>query len=372
MLLFIVRWIVGLLFIFSGLVKANDPLGLSYKMQEFFEAWGINGFHQYTLALSVLMNAFEIIAGVAVIIGWRMRLFSWLLLLLIIFFTFLTGYAWLAKNADGSAKFASCGCFGDCIPLDPRQSFLKDILLLLLIALIFYYRNTIVPLFSKQTTNALLIAATVLFAFGFQWYTLRYLPVVDCLPFKKGNNIAELRKIPADAIPDQYSMKFVYEKNGTKQEFEVGKLPDSTWKFVDRKQILIAKGKNNEAKIKDFDLKTLSGVDTTDAILNQQGEYYLLFIQNFNGLSRDEKWFSHFINLYQATKTGNSKLFVVTGQSEVAQNFFTGGRDPFPVIILVCDITAIKTAARSIPTLYKMKGAVVQDKWSGAGFEKVD
>lgn len=79
----IIRWLVGLLFIFSGLVKANDPLGLSYKMQEFFEVWGWNGFHDYTLSLSVIMNTFEIGAGVAVIVGWQQKLVNWLLLLLI-------------------------------------------------------------------------------------------------------------------------------------------------------------------------------------------------------------------------------------------------------------------------------------------------
>src|SRR5918993_2253302 len=92
-LLSISRFIVGVLFIFSGLIKANDPLGLRYKMQEFFEVWGMHAMHDYTLAFSILMIAFEIIAGVAVLVGWKMRLFSWLLLLLTIFFTFLTGYA---------------------------------------------------------------------------------------------------------------------------------------------------------------------------------------------------------------------------------------------------------------------------------------
>src|SRR5688572_15150316 len=87
------RFIVGVLFIFSGLVKANDPLGLSYKMQEFFEVWNWHALNEYTLAFSIIMIAFEIIAGVAVILGWRMNLFSWLLLALILFFTFLTGYA---------------------------------------------------------------------------------------------------------------------------------------------------------------------------------------------------------------------------------------------------------------------------------------
>src|SRR5918997_487631 len=104
-LLTISRIIVGLLFIFSGLVKANDPLGLSYKMQEFFEVWGMHGLNEFTLAFSITMIAFEIIAGVAVLIGWKFRLFSWLLLLLILFFTFLTGYAVL------SGKIRECGCF---------------------------------------------------------------------------------------------------------------------------------------------------------------------------------------------------------------------------------------------------------------------
>ena len=122
--LLIIRWIVGVLFIFSGLVKANDPLGLSYKMQEFFEVWQLHGFNNYTLSLSIIMNVFEILAGVAVIVGWRMKLFSWLLLLLIIFFTFLTGYALF------SGKIKTCGCFGDCLPLTPAQSFGKDIFLL--------------------------------------------------------------------------------------------------------------------------------------------------------------------------------------------------------------------------------------------------
>src|SRR5215470_10592531 len=123
----IARILVGLLFIFSGLVKANDPLGLSYKMQEFFDLWGMSKFNSWTLLMSVLMNAFEIIAGFALLLGWRIKLFSWLLLLLIIFFTFLTGYAYL------SGKFKNCGCFGDCIPIKPFTSFMKDVVLTILI-----------------------------------------------------------------------------------------------------------------------------------------------------------------------------------------------------------------------------------------------
>ena len=136
-LITIVRLLVGLLFIFSGLVKANDPLGLSYKMQEFFELWKMSRFNDLTLAMSVSMIAIEIIAGVALLIGWRMRFFSRLLLLLMIFFTFLTGYA------DLSGKFKNCGCFGDCLPISARTSFIKDILLLGMILFLFFYRNRI-------------------------------------------------------------------------------------------------------------------------------------------------------------------------------------------------------------------------------------
>src|SRR5260370_15991826 len=113
----ITRVIVGVLFIFSGLVKADDPLGLSYKMQEFFEVWNFHMLDNFTLAFSIIMIVFEIVAGVAMLLGWRMKLFSLLLLLLIIFFTFLTGYAYL------SGKVRECGCFGDCIPLTAGKAF---------------------------------------------------------------------------------------------------------------------------------------------------------------------------------------------------------------------------------------------------------
>ena len=136
-LLWLIRWIVGLLFIFSGLIKVNDPIGLSYKMQEFFEVWGLHGFNDYTLFLSVAMNSFEVLAGVAIIIGWKMEWFSWILLLLIIFFTFLTGYALF------SGKIKTCGCFGDCIPLTAAQSFYKDLVLLVLILFLVIFQKKI-------------------------------------------------------------------------------------------------------------------------------------------------------------------------------------------------------------------------------------
>ncbi len=270
-LMSIVRAIVGVLFIFSGLVKADDPLGLSYKMQEFFEVWNFHWLDHFTLAFSILMIVFEIVAGVAILLGWRMKLFSWLILLLIIFFTFLTGYAFL------SGKVRECGCFGDCIPLTAGESFTKDLLLTALIVFLFAVRDRIRPALSTGASVGILVAATV-FSFGFQAYVLKHLPVVDCLPYRINNNISEKMKAPPGSIPDSTVITMQYEKNGKKVEFDASHFPadfDDSYHFVSRYDKLIRKG-NAEPPIKDFNLLTGEGADTTQAVLTAKG-YRIFF-----------------------------------------------------------------------------------------------
>ena len=255
-LLQFVRIFVGVLFIFSGLVKANDPLGLSYKMQEFFEIWGWHGLNDWTLLSSVLMNAFEIIAGFALLVGWRIKMFSWLLLLLIIFFTYLTGYTYF------TGKPKNCGCFGDCLPITSQTSFLKDVVLLILLAYLFYYRNKITPLFRNGLNTSLMFLITIL-SFGMQWYALQYGPFVDCLPYKKGNNIAEKMKMPANAIQDSIDIYFVYEKQGKKVEFTADKFPadfsDSLYTYVDRVDKVVKEGDVRSLKVR-YNVKTRAEV----------------------------------------------------------------------------------------------------------------
>lgn len=358
-----IRWIVGLLFIFSGLVKANDPLGLSYKMQEFFEAWGWPiSFNQYTLSLSIAMNAFEIVAGVALLIGWRMRLLSWSLLALTGFFTFLTGYASLATNSDGSMKFRSCGCFGDCLPLDPTQSFLKDVLLLILILILLVSRNKIQQSFASKSKNLIVLLLAVVFSTGFQWYSLTYLPVVDCLPFKKGNDLLVLQQMPANAIPDSFDIRFIYSKDGVDKEFKVSELPDSPWTFKDRKQVLVRKGINNEPVIKDFNLKDKSGEDLTEVVLGQKGIHYLLFIQSAEKITKNDQWLDALQRLLsQSAKVSILSALPVDVEKILNEKGIKGSFNLFS-----CDATLIKTAARAVPVLYRMNGSVVEAKWSGA------
>ena len=286
----IIRIFVGLLFIFSGLVKANDPLGTAYKMEEYFEVWNtdlatstfflkdalMNLFHflnEHTLFLSVTMNAFEIIAGAALLFGWRMKLFSWLLLLLMIFFTILTGYTYK------TGKPTNCGCFGDCIKITPEYSFYKDLLLSALILIILFARKHIKPLFAPRLNTGLMFLVTI-FSFGLQWYALRYLPPVDCLPFKKGNSIPEKMKMPANAVPDSIVMTFVYEKQGQKVEFTADKFPadfnDSLYKFINRYDKVVRKGKNNEPPIKGFSLTSANSVDSSgNTTINDSTEVIL-------------------------------------------------------------------------------------------------
>ena len=353
-LLSISRYIVGILFIFSGLVKANDPVGLSYKMQEFFEVWQLHALNQFSLSFSILMIAFEIIAGVAVIIGWRFRLFSWLLLLLIIFFSFLTGYAVL------SGKIRECGCFGNCIKLTAMDSFIKDILLLVLILFLFVNRKLVTSSIAKNTAAALLTVVTIL-SFGMQWWVLNHLPLVDCLPYKIGNNIIEERKIPKDAIPDSTVISFVYTKEGKEIEFDSDHFPadfnDSIYQFVKRYDKVVRKG-NAEPPIKDFVLIDAENNDSTEAILTAPGKLLILFSQGWK-----DSWKSDIMELEKLAGDKNIRLIISTASAERA-------REQVPVTVMKSDLVAIKTAARTDPTLFLLEGGTIKGKWAYADFEK--
>ena len=369
-----IRILVGILFIFSGLVKANDPLSLSYKMKEFFEIWNsdlekssvffsnllINLFqflHDHSLSLSVFLISFEIIAGVALLLGWRMKVFSWLLLLLTIFFTFLTGYAFY------SGKFTNCGCFGDCLPLSPGTSFLKDIALTILIIFLFVNRKKISPYFSA-TTNFIVLTLAVVLSFGLQWYVLNYLPFADCLPFKMGNNISEKRKMPVNAIPDSTVITFVYEKDGKKIEFTADKFPADfkvpPYKFITRYDKVVRKGKNNEPPIKGFVLRTSAGEDSTDIILSEP-YCFLLFCENFS--TPVKYWQKDFEKIKVAADRKGIPAYIVTASTNEAKIALS--KTPFARIqVLECDFTAIRTAARTNPCLYLLKEGTVVNKWS--------
>lgn len=363
------RVLTGLLFIFSGLVKAIDPLGLAYKMEEFFEAWAMSGFMKslmetlghYSLFFSIVMITLEVAVGVALLIGWKRKLTTWILFLLMAFFTFLTSYVLF------SGKIRSCGCFGDCIPLTPVQTFTKDIILLILTIILLLQHKYIAPLLGKMAGGIVMILAIGL-TIMLQFYVMRHLPLVDCLPYKKGNNILALREMPPGAIPDKYEYQFVYEKGGERKNFPVSALPDSTWAFVERKQTLIQKGINNIPLINDFSLNDEDGNDVTESILNEPGTYFLLFMKQ--APSNPDAFIKELKRIAEEQKAKNQHFYIVTATRNAVKEIFDQANIPYEGI-LSSDATAIKTAARANPTLFIMNGPVVAGKYGWADFDKV-
>lgn len=371
----IIQIFVSILFIISGLVKANDPFGLSYKMQEFFELWtselsqghfflknGMIHFfdflHTQSLALSISMITLEICAGIALLIGWKKNFILWLLLALIIFFTFLTGYAYL------SGKFTNCGCFGDCLPITPLTSFGKDLILSAMILFLLFGKKFIEPIFTNKIRTFILVICLFV-SLVLQWYVLNYLPLVDCLPFKRGNNIAEQIKAPFNAIQDSFAIKFIYEKEGKKYEFSPESLPAdfNTYKFIDRKQTLVRKG-NAEPPIKGFSLTGSSGKDSAAFVLDQTFAV-LVFAQNFTS----SKWINAFSKLNTVAKAKNIPVYfaspsLLEAKALLEKNNISG------VQFFNTDFTVVRTAARTDPTLYILQKGTIKNKYSKNNFDK--
>ena len=347
----ILRWTVGLLFIFSGLIKANDPLGLSYKMQEFFEVWGMAFLDDYTLVFAVVMNTLEIVAGVALLIKFPYKQTLWLLLGLIIFFTFLTGYALF------SGKIKTCGCFGDCIPLTPKVSFIKDLVLLFAIIILLINHKKVKSNLHKALGIFLLILSTGAVGYG-QYYVLQHLPFIDCLPYKRGNDIKEQMKVPEGAIPDSVSIQMSFLKNGKTVQFDINQFPadfDSTYVYQDRQEV--QKGNGMVAKIVDFSLLTINNEDTTAAIFNSDSPYVLIFSGN---IDTSIPWET----LIKTIQQKNKQVYLVTADKVNALQL------KLDIPILIGDMTMIKTAARVWPTIAIMNGATIMEKQSYIDFLK--
>ena len=353
----LVRFIVGVLFIFSGLVKAIDPLGLSYKMNEFFDKWNWDWATPTSLTLSVVMIAFEIFAGVAILLGWRPKLITRLLLLLIIFFTFLTGYAYL------SGKFHSCGCFGDCIPITSGVSFTKDLILLVLIVLLCIYYKKITPIASKTINFALLAICTVA-SLLLMFQVLRHLPARDCLPYAEGKDLTKQMLPPPNAIPDSIVINYVYKKDGKEVKFNGDNFPadfdDSTYEYITREDVLVRKG-NAEPAIVDFVVKTLSGVDTTQQILQQKGKYVLMFLRDFSTIQTGDD--AAILKISEACKAKNVPLIMLSNMANTVEQYYVdklGIKSP----VLIFDQTPMKTFLRAKTGVVIMNGSVIEKKYN--------
>ena len=360
-LIWFCRIAVGLLFIFSGLIKANDPLGFSYKLEEYFEVFHITFLNGFALSIAVLLCALEMLLGFALLIGVRAVKVTWGLLLLIIFFGFLTFYSAFFKVVQ------TCGCFGDAIPLTPWQSFSKDMALLALVLVLFINRTKIKPLFKPKTGDQWLVGAAVV-SLGFGIYTYNFMPVIDFLPYKVGANIPDEMNIPAGAPLDVFEVTYNLKNKKTgetkvmsdKEYLKTNIWKDANWEVVGNPESRLVK-KGYEPKIRDLSIQDGQGNDYTKELLSSP--FYTLVIVAYD-LDKTNGEAINRLNALAINATENYNIRTVLLTSNSAQSANTFAKDHKLVTeIFYADGVPLKTMVRANPGLLLLKNGTIINKW---------
>ena len=346
------RLFVSVLFIISGLIKLNDPVGFSYKLAEYFSepVFNMPFLEPLALGLAIFLVILEVVLGVMLLVGYKSKLTIWALLLLIVFFTFLTFY---------SAYFdvvKDCGCFGDALHLTPWQSFTKDIVLLFFILILFINKKLVKRLFSKTVTNIITLIAIVLCVVMAVW-VLNHNPIKDFRPFKVGSNIEKAMEIPEGAPKSVVEMIFIYKVNGVEKEFtekDLMNIPEGAT-FVDRKDKIITEG--YVPPIHDFSM-TKDDSDYKEELLKEPKLLifvtYDLTLSNPEGMKKLE-------NLNKQATLKGYKVIAMTasGADEIAKTKKEYGLD---VDFYFCDATTLKTIERANPSIVVLENGTVKQK----------
>jgi uncharacterized membrane protein YphA (DoxX/SURF4 family) len=346
------RIFVGLLFIISGLIKLNDPVGFSYKLAEYFGETVLNMpfFIPFALSIAVAIVIFEAVLGFMLLIGFKPKFTVWSLLLLIVFFTFLTFYsAYFNKVTD-------CGCFGDALKLTPWQSFTKDIVLLFFIVILFFNRKMIRPLFNGNFRNAL-VSLSIVLCMYMGYYVLNHLPLKDFRAYKVGTNIEQAMSIPEGAPKSVVEMKFVYKVNGVNKEYtdkELGNIPPGAV-FVDRIDHVISEG--YKPPIHDFSMEK-DGSDYKDELLQ---EPKLLMFVMYDLAKADKKGMEQLEKLNKLAKSKGYKVIAMTAslEDEIRKAKKTYG---CTFDFYFCDATTLKTIERANPSIVVLEKGTIKQK----------
>jgi uncharacterized membrane protein YphA (DoxX/SURF4 family) len=351
-LILISRIIAGALFIFSGTVKAIDPLGSAYKFHDYFHAFGMDSLQPLSLPLAIILFTSEFITGFSVLTGIRAREGATGMLILILFFTPLTFILALTNPVS------DCGCFGDAIHLTNWQTFGKNILLLIFIVIVFLNRKGIKAGFRPSTEWLAISSASVLFI-GFSLFNLRYLPVIDFLPYRTGTAIREKMTIPEGAPVDKYESTFIYEKDGQKKEFTLENYPanDSTWKFIEQRSVLVSKGL--VPAIHDFSITAMDKTNLTDSILANRG-YTLLMVSIKLEKADKERLRKGFETGTRCMAEGIGFYVITSSGSDLISAYSNGLR------FCQADETTLKSMVRSNPGFILLKNGKIIAKWSWA------
>lgn len=345
--------IIGLTFIFSGFVKAVDPMGTMIKVDEYLIAFNMEWLKSISVVLAVLLCSYEFPLGVSILLGLKGRLMSWLLLLIMSFFTVLTFYLAIENPVS------DCGCFGDAIKLTNWETFYKNIFLMIPTLIIFFKKNQIRPFLRAEWffTFASLLAIILLCIFS-----LMYLPPIDFLPFKKGTDITEKMTIPPGKHGPVYETVLIYKNSetGKIQEFDIDNIPmDEKWQWQETRNKLVKKG--YVPPIKDFIFTDSSGQNMAEKFLQQNG-YKLLVIYHEIGEQdpNNQKKINELCK--QINHDGNVTIYGITSTSnQLLGNFFKKWNPPYP--IYHADIVLLEMMIRSNPGLILFKDNVIIAKW---------
>ncbi len=354
------RYFVGVLFIFSGLIKANDPLGFAYKLQEFFDVFGqypvLNIFdspfwHGLVLEMSIMICIVEVVLGIALLLGAYTRIVSWVLLLMMIFFTFLTGFAAI------TGQITECGCFGDAIPLSTMQSFYKDLILTTMVLIIFFGRQYIRPAFKKKRNSDMALGAGVLLTVIFTLNAYHHLPYIDFRPYAEGNDICALR----EEIPDELEFSYILKNKKSGEEKSFKAFPENykeEWEYVKSETRVLKKGK--AAVVQNFLLSDADGNDLTESFLADEGYKFMAVMYDLEKTktSRLDKLSELAAD---AEKAGIPFYGVSASPMHMIEDFRFEHQLAFP--FLLSDETELKTMIRSNPGLILWKGCKIVKKW---------
>jgi hypothetical protein len=342
----IIRYIVGGLFIFSGLVKVVDPIGTAIKLEEYFAVFAgdiaefFSVFEPYALVIGIILNVLEVTLGVALMIRWRVRYTMNLLSIMIVFFTFLTFYtAYFNKVTD-------CGCFGDAITLTPWQSFTKDVILLVLISFLYLSINKI-----KESTFAaknIIVVCTTAISFLICIYAVRHLPPIDFRAYKVGTNIPE-----AMEAKENPKFQYTFEKDGEKIKSYAYKSEEEGYKLVGHE---ITNTAASTPKITDFATWNESG-DKTENVLTGKKLWivaYDISKANTEGLIDVNDLLSRLnpeIEPVILTSSSAEDVLKVRAERNIKTDFYYG------------DATVLKTIIRSNPGLVLVQDGTIKAKW---------
>ena len=344
------RIFVGVLFIISGLIKLNDPVGFSFKLGDYFapEVLNLPFLEPYALVIAVLVVILEVLLGVMLIVGYAKKFTLWSLLLMIVFFTFLTFYsAYFNKVTD-------CGCFGDALKLTPWESFSKDVVLLVLILFLYKGSGYIQPFFSKGVRSITVFISLIL-CLWLGLHVLEHLPVIDFRAYKVGTNITKGMQTPADAPRAVYQYKWSFDVNGQqKTVINRGEDPKIEGTLLGVETSVLQKG--YEPPIHDFSIER-DGIDYTTQMLEEE---HLLVVIAYNlNVAQNEG----FIAIKEATDSALEKGYTVIGisASSTPETEKLAAKYDLDFKFYFCDMTALKTIIRSNPSIMSLeKGTILQ------------